>query len=364
MLRTACLLALIATPALADLRVASFNAALNRQGPGLLLQDIESGEDAQIAAVIAVIVETQPDILLINELDWDAEGRALAAFQVALKEAGADYPHSFSAPSNTGVPTDLDVNGDGRLNDPDDAHGYGSFPGQYGMALLSKYPIDAEGARTFQLLTWQESGFAMPEDHYADEVAEILRLSSKSHWDVPVETSLGPLHILAAHPTPPVFDGPEDANGLRNAAEVGLWARYLSGDSLTDDAGDTAPMADAPFVILGDYNLDPKDGDGRSEVMAELLAHPKLQDPAPTSAGGKAAGQGGANDAHETDPALDTADWNDDAPGNMRVDYALPSADLTVSDAGVFWPADGPMAETAATASDHRLVWVDLATPE
>ena len=35
------------------------------------------------------------------------------------------------------------------------------------------------------------------------------------------------------------------------------------------------------------------------------------------------------------DPPIDLT------PGNMRVDYVLPSAGLTVTGAGVFWPAPG-----------------------
>ena len=51
-------------------------------------------------------------------------------------------------------------------------------------------------------------------------------------------------------------------------------------------------------------------------------------------------------------------------PGNLRVDYVLPSATLAVSGAGVFWPAPGdPAAGVAATASRHRLVWVDIVLP-
>ena len=70
-----------------------------------------------------------------------------------------------------------------------------------------------------------------------------------------------------------------------------------------------------------------------------------------------------------TRPALDTADFSDDpAPGNLRVDYALPSKNLPLLDAGVFWPAPGrPGSELTGEypfpTSDHRLVWVDVKVP-
>ncbi len=59
-----------------------------------------------------------------------------------------------------------------------------------------------------------------------------------------------------------------------------------------------------------------------------------------------------------------TADFNDNAPGNLRVDYVLRSKSLRVRDAGVFWPTtDDPLFPLVGTwpfpSSDHRLVWVD-----
>ena len=80
---------------------------------------------------------------------------------------------------------------------------------------------------------------------------------------------------------------------------------------------------------------------------------------------GEAALQGGANASHRGDPALDTADFSDRAPGNLRVDYALPSTGLGVVRAGVFWPVQAdPLSRLTGTfpfpTSDHRPVWVDL----
>ena len=123
----------------------------------------------------------------------------------------------------------------------------------------------------------------------------------------------------------------------------------------------TAALPDGPVVVLGNLNADPNDGQGLREGIAALLAHPRLQDPRPSSPGGAAA----ANPGQAGPPALDTADWRDeDGPGNLRTDYVLPSRDLAVSASGVLWPAPGdPLAEAAAAASAHRLVWVDLALP-
>lgn len=46
-----------------------------------------------------------------------------------------------------------------------------------------------------------------PRDFYSDQELDIMPLSSKSHWDVPIEIGRRPVHFLVSHPTPPVFDG-------------------------------------------------------------------------------------------------------------------------------------------------------------
>ncbi len=345
------------------LRIATFNAELDREGPGLLLRDIRSGEDAQVAAVVGVIAAQSPDVLLLTSFDFDLGLVALEALADRLSEAGAAYPHRFALRPNTGWSTGLDMDGDGRLGGPGDAQGYGAFAGQGGMAILSRLPVDTGAVRDFSTLLWRDlPGALLPESDGAPfpsaEVQEVQRLSTTGHWAVPVVLpDGGRLTLLAWHASPPVFDGPEDRNGRRNHDETAFWLRMLDGD---------LPFAppEPPFVLLGDANLDPQDGDGRGEAMRALLAHPGVRDPQPRSAGGAAAAQTGANAAHGGDPAMDTADWPDDGPGNLRADYVLPSAELELAGAGVFWPiGDDPMAATVEAASRHRLVWVDIVLP-
>jgi len=310
--------------------------------------------------VTGVIAEVAPDILVLTGFDHDHDGHALAAFAARLATLGLDYPHSFAPGPNTGLATGLDLDGDRRRGGPRDAQGYGEFRGQGGMALLSRWPVDLAAARDFSAFLWRDLPGAIPPP-LPPEVAAVQRLSTTGHWDVPVLTPAhGTVRVLAFHATPPVFDGPEDRNGRRNHDETAFWRAWLDGA-----LGGVPPRE--RFVIAGDANLDPLDGEGRTDAITALLADPRLQDPAPGSAGGVEAAfaQGGANDAHRGDPALDTADWNDDAPGNLRVDYVLPSSDWQVVDAGVFWPARADpraalLGAPSAEVTRHRLVWVDL----
>lgn len=412
-------------------RFATFNSALSKDAPGELLETMRTPDDAQAKAVAAVIQAARPDVLLLQEFDhggeYDPDGEALRLFQqnYLAKPQGEglgpiQYEHVYLAPSNTGIPTGVDLNNDGLVAPTDgaelgttayaaDAHGYGLFPGQYAFVVLSKYPIDRESIRTFGEFLWKDlPGNHLPTDYYSDEAKDVLRLSSKNHVDVPVKVGDHTIHVLASHPTPPVFDGPENRNGRRNYDEIGLWVLLFQASQagetsrVADDAGNDRPFLNkrysgfpipfaipqpiyTPYVFLGDMNADPLDGEqyrvNDSSAIWQLFRSqlPVLGTSVSTSGeswdvqaspGGADAVKrdGGINAGHRTSPELDTADWHDhgeDAPGNLRVDYALPSPKLKGIGGGVLWPtADQPLMgvdlDTVECASDHRLVWVDV----
>ncbi len=329
------------------IRVALYHTELERDGPGLLLRDILSGDDPQIEAMVRVISTASPDILVLAGFDYDLHGIALTAFTEKL----GDYPHHFARRPNRGRQSGKDLNGDGKLGGPEDAWGFGEFQGQGGLAILSRWPIDGANARDFTTTPWT----ALSGHHALANTAANQPLSTTAHWDVPVTMPNGSkLHLLVWHATPPVFDGPEDRNGRRNHDETAFWIDYLNSN----------PPKNPPkhFVLTGVANLDPVDGDGRNTALNRLLSHSGVQDLMPKSAGGLEA----ANPNHQGDPALDTADWPDgpNRPGNLRVDYVLPSATLNAEGAGVVWPtSENSLRRDVETASRHRLVWVDIEMP-
>jgi endonuclease/exonuclease/phosphatase family metal-dependent hydrolase len=355
-----------------SIRVATYNVALNRPTEGALLAELaDSSQDASAVAEVIRLVDA--DVILLQEVDRDDGARAAHLLRdryLAPAPGRPPYRYVFAARSNTGEPSAHDLDGNGVVGGPGDAFGFGTHPGQYGMALLSRYPILEDEVRTFRLLRWADMpGHLIPDGFFDADARAALRLSSKSHWDVPIALPDGRvLHVLASHPTPPVFDGPEDRNGRRNHDEIRFWADYLGperADWIVDDQGRRGGLDPrAEFVLLGDLNCDPHDGDARGAPVALLLEHPRIRsEVVPVSSGAAAAStaQGGVNALHSGPPAADTADFDDArGPGNLRLDYALPSRGLDVMDAGVFWPLPDEPGADAAGASDHRLVFVEF----
>jgi hypothetical protein len=381
----------------ATVRFSTFNASLNRGSSGQLVTDLSTPGNAQAATVAEIVQRIRPDVLLINEFDFDSSGTALRLFQdnyLSIPHNGAlpiYYRYRFTAPSNTGIPSGFDLNNNGVVGGPDDAFGFGFFPGQFGMAVYSKHPIKSHDIRTFQLFRWKDMPGALlpddpatpaPRDWYSPEELNVFRLSSKSHWDIPVRIGGKTVHFLTSHPTPPVFDGLEDRNGTRNNDEIRFWADYISpwwrSRYIYDDEGHRGGLKPGSlFVIAGDQNSDPLDGDSIPGSIQQLLEHPLVntkKTPSSPGAVEQNALQGGANLTHESDPKFDTADFADTAPGNLRADYVLPRRNLQIRGSGVFWPLMSsplfrlvgvftPSLPGGFPSSDHRAVWVDLTVP-
>ena len=281
----------------------------------------------------AQVAEFDPDILLLTDFDYDAEGRALAVF---AKLFGTRYPHLYARPPNAGVQSGHDLDRNGRLGEPRDAWGYGRFAGDGGMALLSALPVAEQSAIDLTRLRWRDvPGAVWPQlegqPFWDAEVADVMPVSSTGHWVVPVETVGGRLDLLAWSATPPVFDGPEDANGLRNRAGLAVWEAWLDGGL------EGASRESRPFVLLGNANLDPSAGQGDRAAMARFLGRAELQDPLPSQP---------------------TAHWPD-GPGRLRVSYVLPDRGLRVIGAGVTALPE----EVEPMTGPHALVWVDLEVP-
>lgn len=377
-----------------NLRIATFNVsmeALNyvpyQRGiepkiNGTELTTALNSNNQQIKNIAEIIQRVNPDIILLNEFDnTSAKHQALKTFlQKYLnvdqqQQQAINFPYFYQGSVNTGVKTPFDLNNNGVKGEtPQDTYGFGYFPGHFGMALLSKYPIDEKAIRTFQHFKWQDMPNALQtidpatnKPWYSSEAWQGFRLSSKSHWDIPVNVNGRIIHILASHPTPPVFDGKEDRNGKRNHDEIRFWHDYITpnkGNYIYDDRGTFGGLSNNikekkisqlhHFVILGDQNASNVEGDAIYSGISMLLNSPLIQDANPKSLGGEQHAKNNVNGKHHT------AYWG------MRADYILPSkAGWNIVNSGVFWPSKNDdefrLIKDRAASSDHRLVWLDLA---
>lgn len=302
----------------------TYSTGLSRDGPGLLARDLMSNAaDADLKR----IADIAPDISVLQNVDFDYDRIAVGLIQQRLAELGHKMPYSYTTRPNTGIDSGFDLDRNGKLGEPRDMLGYGRFAGQGGMLLLSRFPLVEGQAKDLSRTLWRDQDMpGLPTDgYYSDDVLAVLPLHSVAAWDVAVETPRGPLRVLTSHASTPVFDGPEDRNGLRNAAELRFWRRYLERPDLQD----------MPFVLLGTLNNDLLAGEGRKPALQELLALNSLQDPKPAHEGG-----------------LVTAEWPSGLA--LRVDYVLPSQDLGVGAAVV------ERAPQTAGGSRHYPVWVDI----
>ena len=367
-----------------SIRVATFNVSMEAQNYANNFKNVKGDElthalrsnHQQIKNIAEIIQRVNPDIILLNEFDrTDNDATNLHYFIdnfLAISQQNQQplsYPYFYQGTVNTGVNIDDDLNKDGISNKaPFDTHGFGHFIGHFGMALLSKYPIKQNSIRTFQKFKWHNMPNALKpitpqtgQSWYEEKAWLALRLSSKSHWDIPININDQTIHILASHPTPPVFDGAENRNGNRNHDEIRFWVDYINskqGDYIYDDnLKKGALKANQPFILVGDQNASSVEGDAimtpKSQGIISLLSSDKIQDPLPTNLSGK-------SNLTESNHAIHhTADWG------MRADYVLPSSfGFNIKKSGIFWPLENEetyrLIKDRQASSDHRLVWVDL----
>jgi endonuclease/exonuclease/phosphatase family metal-dependent hydrolase len=298
-----------------QLKVATFNVSMEaenylprgaRGNSQVLIDVLAHGEHPQVKNIAAIIQRVRPDILLLNEFDYiEDPALGVEAFiknYLQQPQAGSepiDYPYYYYSTVNTGQPSPYDLDNDGVISGVGaDAWGFGFYPGQYGMVLLSKYPITLDKVRTFQHFKWQDmpghlvTTKADGSPWYSREAWQQFPLSSKAHWDIPVQVAETTIHILASHPTPPVFDGPENRNGKRNHDEIRFWTDYLTPEQsgyIYDDQGNKGGLpADSRFVVLGDLNASAEgEGDALLAGITTLVQHSKVNnDLIPTSPGG------------------------------------------------------------------------------
>ena len=119
------------------IRFATFNIAMGMETEGEMYKRLKSGDDEALMKVAAIIQQVRPDVLLLNEFDWYQLDSTLLFIRNYLDHSQygndpIDYAQALNGAVNTGEDSGLDLDNNGVLNEPQDAWGYGKFPGQYG----------------------------------------------------------------------------------------------------------------------------------------------------------------------------------------------------------------------------------------
>lgn len=382
-------------------RVATFNIEDVRG------TDLVDDKQPRLKNLARVINTVKPNILLLNEIAYDMAGspgfkegdtpgqNAQRFVDLYVHPGAADGIRYkvYMPETNTGVSSGFDLDNDGNIvttfpvppgAKPDgspgeqtaqgraygnDCWGFGTFPGQYGMALLvdERLTIDTENIRTFARLPWDyiqgaylptkvnTDGTPTSEGWYSEEELKYVRISSKTMAVVPVKLPSGAVvHIIASHPTPPAFDGPEQRNKKRNHDEIRLIGDFIDGmPYLVDDNEKEGGLGRFDsFIVMGDLNADPKKGSSFKDPMTRhLLTNRRVNgDFVPVS-----------------DVVITGLEPSDTARFKMRVDYVLPSVDIKVLRGAVYREAPTTLSTSADAGksfpSDHFPVYLDVQVP-
>lgn len=351
-----------------DLRVATLNAGLTGLSPEDLLAELRDGLP-QARTLAETVQLNAPDVLVLTGISYDEQGEIAQALNEDYLSVGqngqepSDYPHIFTAETNSGVDSGADLDGDGVIGGPGDAIGYGEYPGHYGTAIFSKHPIQEDQVRTFQEFLWDDMPEnSMDEEGYSELERSVMRLTSATLWDVPITVDgEDHVHIVASSLALP--ESAEDVDLERGADERRMVADYVSGNGwyLYDDEGREGPLAPGSSFVVAGQPVSPHGLDSELQDLDSLLGGYAVQDPEPEAVteaplsfrpGGEDGTDGQATRAVPGGPDARTA-------------YALPSAGAEVSGSGVFWPGEGEFGfelvdPDLPRSLGDRLVWVDL----
>ena len=63
------------------IRFATFNTSLNRNKAGALQEELEGGNSDQARKIAQILQRVRPDVLLLNEVDYDSSGKTVQLFR-------------------------------------------------------------------------------------------------------------------------------------------------------------------------------------------------------------------------------------------------------------------------------------------
>lgn len=339
--------------------------------------------DGQANAAAEILARFDADILEINEIQYDIAGVPNRGLPGA---AGSPAPGDFAddaqngqrladrihAADNSVTYTDtlMLLGNSGFYFEGDDMdvwsytlRGWGEWEGRFATAVLSKYPILRDQVRVIADFEWEnlpDNKIAQMHEENGMTLPPHFPLFEKSLNIVPIDVDGVTLYLVLLHPTasPASFD---PINPYRNFDELRALDLFLRGE-----LPGVEPLPEgALFVVSGDLNADPNDGDGIEGAVDAVVNNPSLIKSYPRGAGSRGYYAqfntflgGCGNDDGETvsDPTTRF---------QMQLDYQLPSVTLGAPlRHEMFFPdyqTEREDFDLACYGSDHRFLWMDVA---
>ena len=375
-------------------------------------------------------------IVKLFQDNYLSHGQSLNGWRGGDIQEPIEYPYYESFATNTGLISGMDLDNDGIIatnasQSPNDAFGFGYYHGHYAIAIMSQYKLDIANMRTFQKFKYSdmrdendnvltpstvqvvensnitkydetgrptESTWQKGDNWYTDEEWSKLRLSSKNHIDLPVVINGKRIHLLLSHPTPASFNTinnvKTNVTAIRNKYEILFWKKYINNANwIYDDNGQKGGIdgSKEDFVILGDLNADNWDSINADPSLNDkdayrygirALINDEYINQQVVNGGEKEPKSQGAFDAFNPNAEGDWKIANTKNHTNidvitstfgLKVDWALPSKNLEITNSEVYWPGKDQLGhylfvdrygeqvvKTKYVSSDHRLVFVDL----
>lgn len=248
-----------------------------------------SKENLQIKEVKAVLKDYEPDLLFINELQYDIPGSPNNNYMSEginldnLKNLlGLKNRYISFYPANTGKKAKKNSNGE-YYADPNtpgarelaDQVNFGTIPHQYSSGLISKYPIVQENVITD--LKWKDFNRNIDLSKFkaadGNELPRDMELFDKNFLDVTIDIKGKEIHVIVLHTVPAYHFGNKNSpNYFRNRDQLRFLEWYLTGKTDIDvDLINIKPINNETFIAAGDWNVDPKSDNPGAEILKSLL---------------------------------------------------------------------------------------------
>ncbi len=289
------------------------------------------GENEQLNFAKNIVKNLNPDILSLNEIQFDFPNIPTKDFKSKGKNVhylAEIFDMSFEStaffPANTGMLSRA-KNGKYILHPTQedrekyaDLVNFGMFPGQYSMAGIFKYPLIE--VKNFKRLPWRVFNRKIDLTPYADAngkpLPKNMSLFDKNFTVATLNIEGKEVHIVLFHTVPAFgFGNPKTPNFERNRDQIQFLKWYLTAKKMKFGI---QPIGGKTFIAMGDWNVDPESKNPGAKVLKSLLKthQPWIKDKVITYRGS----------------SFNPGGWT------AQLDYILFSKDITVKAAGVYDP--------------------------